>query len=832
MAEALSLPGKATKRYYSKGGCRECKRRKIKCDEGKPMCWQCLRLQKQCSYPEVGERVARVLRRALRNAEAQDLKRPRTVVPEKPQPQPLQSSQQPGLATLVYGLLLLLLLLLAGSALYRGRQPLFLAQYPQGFLPPPLPIPQPAPPNMAPMPVRGPILPQQPVMTNPLIVNLLNVGVSQTPPPNGVARPPQNGLSPQGPGPTPPLYYLKRPSTSFFTRTTSGVLESSAASDNTIIQARGDAIPPPTNPPAPPTNQPLQQGLPYQMAQPNNDQLMMAPPIATPNQTGSPLGADYLDEQDLNLLANDLNQMVNDIIIDDNITGLLPDLSEFTMRSLHLDNDRYSRNVPLDCIQVAAPHEKLYLEEFYLDFSSIVLPFNAYDEASASYFNPARDVILKCAVHEPFLMAAVLAQGAKLLYQKSNLRDDEAAYHKYLSKCLSLLGPAIRNNTLELLTSNIEAVLVTVLLLTAATALRATPDWRPHLKGARDLMVKISQRAERPTHVFVFCKMWFVLLELLAGVLAKLGGTLDLNEINLLMTPSDYDTSVLREMGMIRPNGFNVMLGYHHDAIRLLRDLSHHLAVRRKQITAAREPRSAAPENGRGSQASPPPSKGQASPVGRARALYQTMDSPTLVPDSPLSTTLGQPVIEADFDHMRLLSELYRQLQIEFINIKGVCSMLDFPQGIPSGCLIDVISKDDIVISWMDVLHQLYILAAMIVLLTKFFNEPYTAPQVQLLTNKLLLFLKVFSLELSPHHQLIKCSLMMLSWPMYVAGVNCIDEHSKYLLMKYFRSAAEIGSGNASHALNRVYKAWKHHKNGGDGSAEEDDADALDIVSY
>lgn len=196
-------------------------------------------------------------------------------------------------------------------------------------------------------------------MTNPLIVNLLNAGVSQTPPPNGVARPPQNGLSPQGPGPTPPLYYLKRPSTSFFTRTTSGVLESSAASDNTIIQARGDAIPPPTNPPAPPTNQPLQQGLPYQMAQPNNDQLMMAPPIATPNQTGSPLGADYLDEQDLNLLANDLNQMVNDIIIDDNITGLLPDLSEFTMRSLHLDNDRYSRNVPLDCIQVAAPHEKL-----------------------------------------------------------------------------------------------------------------------------------------------------------------------------------------------------------------------------------------------------------------------------------------------------------------------------------------------------------------------------------------------------------------------------------------------------------------------------------------
>ncbi|GMM36973.1 Lys14 protein [Saccharomycopsis crataegensis] len=38
------------KRKYSKNGCRECKRRKMKCDETKPHCWQCSRLDKPCVY--------------------------------------------------------------------------------------------------------------------------------------------------------------------------------------------------------------------------------------------------------------------------------------------------------------------------------------------------------------------------------------------------------------------------------------------------------------------------------------------------------------------------------------------------------------------------------------------------------------------------------------------------------------------------------------------------------------------------------------------------------------------------------------------------------------
>lgn len=41
---------KIKKSKYSRGGCQECKRRKIKCDESKPSCNKCTRLNKICNY--------------------------------------------------------------------------------------------------------------------------------------------------------------------------------------------------------------------------------------------------------------------------------------------------------------------------------------------------------------------------------------------------------------------------------------------------------------------------------------------------------------------------------------------------------------------------------------------------------------------------------------------------------------------------------------------------------------------------------------------------------------------------------------------------------------
>ena len=42
--------GNTVKRKYSRNGCAECKRRRMKCDESKPKCWQCTRLNRDCVY--------------------------------------------------------------------------------------------------------------------------------------------------------------------------------------------------------------------------------------------------------------------------------------------------------------------------------------------------------------------------------------------------------------------------------------------------------------------------------------------------------------------------------------------------------------------------------------------------------------------------------------------------------------------------------------------------------------------------------------------------------------------------------------------------------------
>ncbi|CCK71539.1 Lys14p KNAG_0H01260 [Huiozyma naganishii CBS 8797] len=45
-----SKNGHIVKRKYSRNGCVECKRRRMKCDETKPKCWQCDRLNRDCVY--------------------------------------------------------------------------------------------------------------------------------------------------------------------------------------------------------------------------------------------------------------------------------------------------------------------------------------------------------------------------------------------------------------------------------------------------------------------------------------------------------------------------------------------------------------------------------------------------------------------------------------------------------------------------------------------------------------------------------------------------------------------------------------------------------------
>lgn len=712
---------KPAKRYYSKGGCRECKRRKIKCDEGKPHCWQCVRLQKHCLYPAAGERVLRVLKRALMERRSPPPKQ------FKPGPHPLQLPAPP---------------------------------------PPPPPV-APVAPSQQPTPAQQAYLSPQLLRSQlSLLLLLLNPQLRHPPPPSPLAFMLPLFLLPTLPSipPMAPLVARHPPLAPAIPTTSPAPLGALPAVNHTTYQPQA----------APATNRAPEPSVPS-LGHPLPLGSLKNPAIVNLLNLG-PDASVYLLADDLNLLAEDLNKMLTDIVVDGVDPALLPEMLMMQPQPLPLLVPEH--NLPLSYIKVTAPHEKLYLEEFYSEFAAIVLPLPAWDAQLRQYYNPARDIILKLSANEPFLMAAVLAEGAKLLFKKNNLKDDDDAYRRYLSKCLSLLGPAMRSLNATL-THNVEAVLVTVLLLTLDTALNAAPDWRPHLRGARDLLLKLARQRVRLTPVLVFCKTWFVAIEVLAGISLRGGGTLANDEIDLLLTPTPYEDEMLRGLGVLRANGFNIFTGAHHDTIPLFRDLTKALAERR-----------------------------------RRRTLNKSL--------------------EGSWDHMRLFTEFWNQLQVSFVTRQGVCTVQEYQAqaettAIPEGALVDVL-RSQVMVLWMDVSHQLFMLAALITLLTKFFGELHTLPQVQLLTNELTRFLSVLS-EPQLHRELIKCLLMMISWPMYVAGLNCHDEQQKYLLMKYFRATAEGGSGTAQHALDRVYSTWKNHKQGIDVD-DDDDVDRLDIVSY
>lgn len=622
------------KRDYSRGGCRECKRRKIKCDESKPHCLHCARLNKECSYPDAGEKVLRVSRRELsdgvRGTSSQ--KRFQFQVYQPKDRKPIKRRKDP----------------------IKG----------EGKLP----------------------------------------GIDKV------------------------VSYLHKTPEDLLTKLLS-----------------------------------LDSDLPVGTAISNTDTPVGMPITEdTPSQIHGEL-FDMFQLDDLDTLALDLNNIVADII-----SGPFLPARTFSLNPLPAPISDIPRHISFDYIKVQSGYEKLYLEDFYHGFAMKVMPFGAYDQIAQRYSNPIRDTILYYASHEPFLLAAVLAQGAKTAYDKNRLLHDHDEYKLYLSTSLSLLGPALaRNRDKDVkndLTSNIECILLTVLLLTSANATTKMQNWRPHLKGAKEIILKATSGKIRLLKTLILCKTWFIDFEVLAGSGLPQGGTLKTDEeIDSIINFSDYETQVLKEFGILQPNGFNVMFGYNNECMVLFRELI-------KIVNKSRD--------------------------GTA--------------------------MEDSLSYISLLGGFFEQYGVSYIERNIV---LDKDFDLP-GHLIDIIESPESVlkVSWMDLSQQLYCLAALVTIFTKVLGQPLESPHVQDLISKLVTLIGWLEKIPGIPRQSIEHSLSMVQWPMLIAATNCIDENMKYLLIKFFRVLVERGSGSAEIALEGILKVWG--KEGG-GIAEE-----VDVVPY
>lgn len=764
---------------YSKNGCKECKRRKIKCDEfinpppeairkinkqGRVACWQCTRLRKECEYPLKGEKVARVSRKAMMEQKRQEAAANGDANP--------YGQALPG----------------------HGMNGLGINQGMNGHMHAPA--------------LNGLGQPGMNGLNGSLTGQPVNGGYGL----NGYAS--QNGPSYQGQSP------LSGGSTY-----QNGLYPQNAPSAPNSLNGYLYPHNAPAAPSAPNFNG---YGLNFQNGQSNalngawdHKPIRLPTPVNRPEATSSatasstteppehddqPLdGLAFYDQLDLTLLAADLNNLVLDMIYDVNYepkTDLELQPTPPTPTSEDNEGNYYDyipRNLPLGYIEVRKHTEKAFLHEFYREFANIILPFNAYDASARSFFNPARDILLKCAHKEPFLLAAVLAQGARSVFSKLANPDDEQAYYSYLLRCLKLLGPALGDagkNGLALV-SNIEAVLLTVLLLTSSNAVNAKQNWRPHLRGAKDLLLKHNKNRPltRKLKVLIFCKYWFVSFEILAGLGLKLGGTVHVDEeLDLLLNYADpYEVQVLTELGLILPNGFNLIGGYHNDCVPHLRDLIKLLNRGRKKSLDGVSTTDLSP--------------GAVSGAGK-------------IPDISIQST----------ECIRLLGEFERERNKTFFSTSTVMSPDDFPNGvIPQNYLLDSATVESTrkIVSWLDISQQAYCLAALITILTDFLGVAHDLVPVQELTHKLL---DLVSFVESPNGEpvLFKYAPLMVQWPVLVAGLNVVKAEDVKTVEKFFSVASEVGSGSAGHSLKMIHRHWKRREFASDDSEEEH----VDVVNY
>lgn len=515
---------------------------------------------------------------------------------------------------------------------------------------------------------------------------------------------------------------------------------------------------------------------------------------------------DFFNQDDLYSVAGDLNNIVHSInyglLGQEAFSEKWTDSFDWDLFKRKLDgideevgagpgtacpsaDTQYPKNIARDYLHVPGEREQAYLDEYFSYFSYLVLPFVYYDRESGHHVNPVRDVTLQKAANEPFLLAAVLAHGASALFSKQHRQEDQDAYHMYLGMCLKLLDPITKGgNEVRTINANIEAVLLTVLLLTSATAALLLSLWRPRLNGAKDLLLRHLAKRVHALPVLVLCKMWFVTLEFLAGISSTFGGTISLDaEMDLLFAMDDpYEIAVLRKWGIVDDTNFNYFVGIDHDLLATQANLIK--LMRRVQPSA--------------DGSAPPP-----------------------MPDNLFV--------------LKVFGAMVEKLQITYmsekciVNKKSLSDKDNLTQMLTEE--IDMGKTGQHIVCWKDISNQAYAMGGLIYLLIRFFEEPFSAPQVQELSQRLVRNVACLS---ETHYTLsspnLFCAPIMIHWPMLVAGLVLNDKDQRHVIERYFEACQIRGLGALRYSLARVRRVWTDRDNGihGDPLA----CDNSDTMSY
>lgn len=187
------------------------------------------------------------------------------------------------------------------------------------------------------------------------------------------------------------------------------------------------------------------------------------------------------------------------------------------------------------------------------------LSYHLYPFASSVESNETVKLLLMYLKNCSYLLTSLLAILATFQFNKTGKKVHDLTRQKYISVCLRSLSDAFASNgasdrNSSHLINDIEKLLLTVLVLTSNFTASAhtqrdsiLSSWKTHLRGAKDLLVnysKISKSNDLNNQYMsgglALAKIWFFAIESLAGLYTPLGGTLTKTKKN----PSSSESSV------------------------------------------------------------------------------------------------------------------------------------------------------------------------------------------------------------------------------------------------------------------------------------------------
>lgn len=445
-------------------------------------------------------------------------------------------------------------------------------------------------------------------------------------------------------------------------------------------------------------------------------------------------------------------------------------------------------HVPLEAVRISLEHRE-YMELFYTDFARIVFPLEPFLGR-----NPIRNMLLTYAQGHQYLLCAILACGAGLKFILTLLSHHKEACDQYLRECYELTIQRLSDD--HVVVSELEPIIMMVLLLTSFNSTLKLQEWRMHLRGAKDLFKRYAfQRVLLP--VLAICREWFACFEVLISVNNPLGGTLALEpEADLFFQYDQDQLALLQRVQAVSADGFSLILGWHTSMLGPVRDFIK-LRLRVEQNKRSKLDPLAGITVGE-----------LARLLGslEANRHYHVISPSGVVPENH-KYGLHEFEYQKEWEHRLLLEKV---LGIGFAMAHG---------RVTAYC-------------WHDICHQASVMAFMLGVMTRFMGMRRESPMVSKLVGEmvqLMYFLDylepmegrmVIDKEMTIRNGL-KYHFMMVQWPLLLAGQFCTDEALQRKIDRFFGLMMEIGVGSASYMVERLRGVWRGESGG-----------ELDVVPY